>query len=121
MNGVKELPFENAQTLTFRDLEKNRDVVNNIRLWDWRPLKETYKQLQVLKPYYDFIDVDIVRYTINNQKVALNISARELDNTKLTVSKNSWLNKHLIFTHGYGVIASRVDKITKKKKKILAL
>ncbi|MBP6291097.1 MAG: UPF0182 family protein, partial [Spirochaetes bacterium] len=101
-----------AQTLTFRDLEKNRDVVNNIRLWDWRPLKETYKQLQGLKPYYDFIDVDIVRYTINNQKVALNISARELDNTKLTVSKNSWLNNHLIFTHGYGVIASRVDKIT---------
>ncbi len=112
LNGVKELPFENAQTLTFRDLEKNRDVVNNIRLWDWRPLKETYKQLQGLKPYYDFIDVDIVRYIINNQKVALNFSARELDNTKLTVSKNSWLNNHLIFTHGYGAIASRVDKIT---------
>ncbi|MDH7553478.1 MAG: UPF0182 family protein [Spirochaetota bacterium] len=112
LNAIKEMPFENAPTLTLRDLEKNKDVVNNIRLWDWRPLKQTYKQLQGLKPYYDFIDVDIVLYTVNNQKVALNISARELDNSKLTVSKNSWLNNHLIFTHGYGVVASRVDRIT---------
>ncbi|HOO72406.1 MAG TPA: UPF0182 family protein [Spirochaetota bacterium] len=111
---VKEIPFANNRNLSYRDIMNNRTTLENVRLWDWRPLKQTYKQLQELKPYYYFHDVDVDRYMINRQKIAVNLSARELLHSRLTVSSQTWQNKHLIYTHGFGAVLSRVDKVTEE-------
>ncbi|MCU0849357.1 MAG: UPF0182 family protein [Spirochaetes bacterium] len=109
---AREMPFSNRTSISNADLQKNRDTLENIRLWDWRPLKQTYKQIQELKPYYSFNDVDVDRYLIRNRKTAVNISARELDISRLGQTSQTWQNRHLIYTHGYGAVMSRVDRIT---------
>lgn len=109
---VKELPFANKQNLTYRDIQNNRNILENVRIWDWRPLKQTYKQMQELKPYYNFNDVDVDRYLVNNRKVAVNLSAREMSIERLSKNSQTWQNKHLNYTHGYGLVLSRVDKVT---------
>ncbi len=109
---VKEIPFANNQNLTYRDIAKNRNTLDNIRVWDWRPLKQAYKQLQELKPYYFFNDVDVDRYIVNNRKIAVNISAREISIERLGKQSRTWQNEHLMYTHGYGVVMSRVDRAT---------
>jgi len=109
---VKEMPFANKQNLSYQDIAKNRNTLENVRLWDWRPLKQTYKQLQELKPYYFFNDVDVDRYTIDNRKIAVNLSARELSIDRLSRNSQTWQNLHLVYTHGYGLALSRVDKVT---------
>ncbi|MDY6933462.1 MAG: UPF0182 family protein [Spirochaetota bacterium] len=112
IDRVKEMNFSNNSNLTSKDMIKNRNTLNNIRLWDWRPLKQTYKQLQELKPYYHFYDVDVDRYIIKGSKIAVNLSARELSIDKLSKNSQTWINRHLVYTHGYGLVCSRVDKIT---------
>jgi uncharacterized membrane protein (UPF0182 family) len=109
---VKVIPFANKQNLTFKDIQKNRSTLENVRLWDWRPLKQTYKQLQELKRYYFFNDVDVDRYILNGRKIAVNLSARELAISELPEQSQTWENSHLRYTHGYGLVLSRVDKIT---------
>ena len=112
LNRVKTIDFANKLNLTYGDIQKNRTTIENVRLWDWRPLKAVYKQLQELKPYYYFHNVDVDRYIINNKKVAVNLSARELDIERLPKGSATWQNQHLIYTHGYGLVMSRVDQIT---------
>ena len=112
LNRVKETTFPNDRNLTYRDIKKNSHTISNIRLWDWRPLKQTYKQLQELKPYYFFNDVDVDRYMIGKRKMAVNLSARELSINNLSRNSQTWQNTHLIYTHGYGLVMSRVDQIT---------
>ncbi|MBP7738579.1 MAG: UPF0182 family protein [Spirochaetes bacterium] len=109
---VRETPFANKQNLTYQDIARNRNTLENVRLWDWRPLKQTYKQMQELKPYYFFNDVDVDRYMIKNRKSAVNVSARELSIDRLGKNSQTWQNQRLLYTHGYGVVLSRVDKIT---------
>ena len=112
LDKVKEIPFENKRNLSYNDLKKNRETLDSVRLWDWRPLKQTYKQLQELKRYYYFNDVDVDRYIIDGKKIAVNLSARELSTDGLPGNTQTWQNKHLIYTHGYGAVMSRVDRIT---------
>ncbi len=112
INRVQEIPFENKRDLGYRDLAENKDTLESVRLWDWRPLKQTYKQLQELKQYYFFNDVDVDRYIVDGKKIAVNLSARELSIEGLGGNSQTWQNKHLIYTHGYGVVMSRVDRIT---------
>ncbi|MCX7678370.1 MAG: UPF0182 family protein [Spirochaetes bacterium] len=112
LDKIEEREFLNDGKLTYRDILNNKDTLENIRLWDWRPLKSSYKQLQLLKPYYYFHDVDVDRYVINGRKIAVNLSARELISDKLGQQSKSWQNQHLIYTHGYGLVMSRVDKVT---------
>ncbi len=109
---IKESEFANDGNLSYSDLRKNRAIVDNIRLWDWRPLKQTYRQMQELKRYYNFNDVDVGRYTVNGKTIAVNLSARELSINNLSENSQTWQNKHLIYTHGYGLVLSRVDKVT---------
>ncbi|MBN1498213.1 MAG: UPF0182 family protein [Spirochaetes bacterium] len=109
---AREVPFANKQNLTYQDILKNKNTLDNVRIWDWQPLKKSYKQLQELKPYYYFNDVDVDRYMINNRKIAVNLSARELDINRLGKNSQTWQNRHLLYTHGYGAVLSRVDKIT---------
>lgn len=81
----------------------------NIRLWDYRPLLRTYSQLQELRPYYDFIEVDVDRYWIDGQYRQVMLAAREL--TSASLQNRSWVNLHLQYTHGYGVVMSPVNEV----------
>ena len=112
IDRVEEKAFQNKTTLTYRDIANNRDTLESVRLWDWRPLKSTYKQLQEQKQYYYFNDVDVDRYMIDGRKIAVNLSARELSIRNMGRSSQSWMNQHLIYTHGYGLVMSRVDRMT---------
>jgi uncharacterized protein len=112
INRVQDIPFENKRDLGYKDLTDNRETLESVRLWDWRPLTQTYKQLQELKQYYFFNDVDVDRYIIDGKKIAVNLAARELSIEGLGGNSQTWQNRHLIYTHGYGVVMSRVDRIT---------
>ncbi len=112
IDKVEEIPFENKRELSYKDLTDNKATLESVRLWDWRPLKQTYKQLQELKQYYFFNDVDIDRYVVDGKKIAVNLSARELSIEGLGGNSQTWQNRHLIYTHGYGAVMSRVDRIS---------
>ena len=112
INKVEDIQFENKRDLSYKDLTDNKATLESVRLWDWRPLKQTYKQLQELKQYYFFNDVDVDRYTIDGKKIAVNLSARELSIEGLGGNSQTWQNRHLIYTHGYGAVMSRVDRIS---------
>jgi uncharacterized membrane protein (UPF0182 family) len=96
--------------LTASQLAENRATIDNIRLWDWRPLLTSYGQLQEFRLYYDFADVDIDRYRIADTYQQVMLSAREIDVNSL--QNPSWINQHLQYTHGYGLVASPVNRVT---------
>lgn len=105
-----------------RDIvEKNKTIINSARIWDPRALKDTYKEIQGIRPYYRFYDVDIDRYIINGSLREVMISARELDKNLLPSDSRSWVNLHLKFTHGYGVCLSAVDDSTSEGLPILLI
>lgn len=87
-------------------------TIQNIRLWDWQPSKTTYKNLQQLRSYYVFNDVDIDRYIINGEYKQIMLSGREIDQSELPAQAKTWINQRLMYTHGYGVVVSPVTEIT---------
>ena len=103
--------FTGDQPLTLKDVQNDQVTVNNLRLWDYGPLKDTYQQQQAIRTYYTFNDIDLDRYIINGQYQQLEISAREFDFTRLQGSSQNWFNQRLIYTHGYGVAASPVNAV----------
>jgi len=107
---VKTFPAE--QDLTFANLEANRATVDNIRLWDWQPLMDTYRQMQEIRTYYKFHDVDVDRYWLEGAYQAVMLSARELKATLLPPNAQTWVNRHVLFTHGNGVVMSPVTRTT---------
>jgi uncharacterized membrane protein (UPF0182 family) len=107
--GVRN--FTGDQPLTAQDVQSDQATVNNLRLWDYVALKETYQQQQTIRTYYTFNDIDIDRYMINSQYQQLEISAREMDTTKLSQAAQNWVNIHLQYTHGYGAAASPVNAV----------
>ncbi len=107
MDKIKELDFPVAESLNREVINRNAPTIRNIRLWDHRPLLSTYKQIQVIRQYYDFHDVDIDRYHIGNEYVQTMLSAREISSPP----SPSWINDHLVFTHGYGLVATRVNEV----------
>ena len=110
LDAVQTEEFGQVQDLQPEDLLENEDVLRNIRLWDWRPLQQTYRQLQGLRPYYEFHDVDIDRYVIDGQQRQVMLGTRELDKSKLPAP--SWVNRNLEFTHGYGIVMNPVNEVT---------
>lgn len=109
---VTPKPFPIGDRLTEADLAANSPTVDNIRLWDPGQLLDAYRQLQELRPYYAFIDVDVDRYKIDGAYRQLTLSGRELDQGKLDARARTWVNEHLTYTHGYGVVVSRVNGAT---------
>jgi uncharacterized protein len=101
-------PFPVEQGLTFEGLEANRATVDNIRLWDPGPLMDTYRQMQEIRTYYRFHDVDIDRYRLDGGYRAVTLSARELEPKLLPPNAQTWVNRHLLFTHGFGAVMSPV-------------
>ncbi len=96
---------------TREGLAANQTSVANIRLWDDRVLLKSYPQLQQIRQYYAFRDVDIDRYRINGQYRQIMLSARELDSAQLASQSQTWQNRHLIYTHGYGAVASTANEV----------
>jgi len=95
------------------DTVKNKALLDNVRLWDWRPFHDTITQMQALRPYYVFHEPpDVDRYIIDGQPRQVLLSPRELDITQLPGSQSSWINPHFIYTHGYGLVLAEVAKIT---------
>ncbi|NLG84948.1 MAG: COG1615 family transporter [Firmicutes bacterium] len=83
----------------------------NLRLWDFRPLKSSYEQLQTIRPYYTFHDIDVDRYRIGGQKRQVMLAARELDPTELPANAKNWVNLHLSYTHGYGLVMNATGEV----------
>lgn len=104
--------YEAASTLTWDDLRENPGTINNVRLWDYRPLLNTFNELQAIRPYYRFVDVDIDRYTLGDDYRQVMLSARELDKSRLAPQAQTWVNLHLQYTHGYGLTMSPVNEVT---------
>jgi uncharacterized membrane protein (UPF0182 family) len=104
--------FDAASELTAEELLAQPDTIRNIRLWDYRPLLQTYNQVQALRQQYQFTDIDIDRYTIEGERRQLMLSARELIPEQLEQPAQTWVNRKLVYTHGYGVAASPVAEIT---------
>jgi len=103
-------PFAAEQDLTFKTLEANKATIDNIRLWDWQPLMDAYVQLQEIRTYYKFHDVDVDRYWLDGAYQSVMLSARELKSSLLPPNAQTWVNRHVLFTHGNGVVMSPVTR-----------
>ena len=111
--------FVPESKLTYTELQKNQLTISNIRLWDKRPLLQTNRQLQQIRPYYKFSDADIDRYTIkknekengDTERQQVIIAARELDYETVPQQAQTWLNENLVYTHGYGFTLSPVNTV----------
>lgn len=121
LSQITVKPFPAEQGLTFQSLQDNRATIDNIRLWDWQPLIETYAQLQEIRTYYKFLDVDVDRYDLGGAYQQVMLSARELDSARLPPNAQTWVNLHLLFTHGDGVVMSPVTRKSPEGLPILYL
>jgi uncharacterized membrane protein (UPF0182 family) len=111
LDRIEEKEFPADDNLDARALSRNEATIKNIRLWDYRPLLRTFGQLQEIRTYYKFVDVDNDRYLINGEYRQLMLSPRELSYQHLQGGRN-WINEHLTYTHGYGVVVGPVTRIT---------
>src|SRR5213592_3989431 len=110
LDRIVEREFPADEALDARALERNAATVKNIRLWDYRPLLRTFAQLQEIRTYYKFVDVDNDRYIVNGEYRQLMLSPRELSYQHLP--SRIWINEHLTFTHDYGAVVGPVNRIT---------
>jgi uncharacterized membrane protein (UPF0182 family) len=97
-----------------RLIEDHDDTIENIRLWDWRSLGQTYQQLQEIRAYYDFHDIDLDRYQVGDKTRQMAISARELSVTRLPEEAKTWISEHLVYTHGYGLALSPTSEASRE-------
>lgn len=113
LDNVREVEYQADDTLTISDIRNNQDAVDNIRLWDPRLLIATYKQLQEIRSYYEFYNVDNDRYMIDGQQTQVMLSAREIART-LPSQSDTWVNRKMQYTHGYGLTMSPVTETTRQ-------
>jgi uncharacterized membrane protein (UPF0182 family) len=111
LDRIEEAFYPAVSTEIGADLIRdNLQTINNIRLWDYRPLSSVYKQIQLIRPYYDFKDADVDRYYINGEYRQVLLSAREVAPEKL--ESQTWVNNKLVYTHGIGIAMSPVTEFT---------
>jgi uncharacterized membrane protein (UPF0182 family) len=103
--------FPVSDSLSITDFKPEAGITKHIRLWDHRPLKSTFSQIQEFRLYYDFYDVDVDRYTFGNDYRQVMLSAREINYDQISVEAKTWVNEKLQFTHGYGVVMAPVNEI----------
>lgn len=109
LDNVDVQEFAASDTLTTEDINNNQDTISNIRINDYDPVNTYYIQTQSIRQYYTFNDIDVDRYIINGDYTQTYLAVREIDEDKIS---DTWLNRHLKYTHGYGITLSRVDTIT---------
>lgn len=110
LQNVAVRPFVAEQGLTPMLLEANQPTIDNIRLWDGGPLIDTYRQLQEIRTYYRFHTADVDRYWLSGIYRQVTLAAREIDTSRLPTSAQTWVNRHILFTHGSGVVMSPVNR-----------
>jgi uncharacterized membrane protein (UPF0182 family) len=112
LSRVSQREFPAETTVDAADPANNQATLQNIRLWDWRALQDTLRQIQEIRTYYDFPDIDIDRYDIDGTTREVMLAARELNVDKLPESSRNWINDKLIYTHGYGITMNPVNGFT---------
>jgi hypothetical protein len=112
IDRIEQRNYEAENSIEAFDIQNNRPTLDNIRLWDWHALQDTLKQIQAIRTYYDFPDVDVDRYQIGGQGRQVMVAARELNDTKLPEASRNWINEKLIYTHGYGVTMNTANGFT---------
>ncbi|UWU91656.1 UPF0182 family protein [Bradyrhizobium sp. CB1015] len=110
LDKIAARPFAAEQKLTAKTLDANKATIDNIRLWDWLPLSDTYAQLQEIRTYYKFHDLDVDRYWLDGSYQSVMLSARELRPSLLPPNAQTWVNRHVLFTHGNGAVMSPVTR-----------
>jgi uncharacterized protein len=110
LDGITSAPFPTKGKLTPEVIAANQATIQNIRWWDPRPLTDTYRQLQEIRLYYDFHDIDVDRYTIDGGYRQVLLSARELNQSKLPADAQTWINQRFKFTHGNGIAMNPVNR-----------
>jgi uncharacterized protein len=109
LDKIQETSYPALIDLTPSVIARNQDTIQNIRLWDSRPLLQTYQQTQAIRLYYQFYNVDTDRYHLADGYHQVMLSARELS-PELPAKAQTWVNQYLQFTHGYGVVMNFVSK-----------
>jgi uncharacterized protein len=112
LNRVSQREFPAETTVEAVDPSNNQPTLQNIRLWDWHALQDTLRQIQEIRTYYDFPDIDIDRYEIDGTTRQVMLATRELNVDKLPESSRNWINEKLIYTHGYGITMNPVNGFT---------
>ena len=108
---IREVEFK-TQPQALINTARHKNLLDNVRLWEWRAFHDTVAQIQALRPYYTFADSDVDRYTIDGQYRQVLLSPRELDIRQLPDVQKSWINPNFIYTHGYGMVLAEVSRIT---------
>jgi uncharacterized protein len=112
LDQVVQREFPAETTVEAADPANNQATLQNIRLWDWHALQDTLRQIQEIRTYYDFPDIDIDRYEIDGTVRQVMLATRELSLDKLPESSRNWINEKLIYTHGYGITMNPVNGFT---------
>lgn len=114
LDKVEVRDFSGTSELDSNKINANQSTIRNIRLWDWEPLLSTYRQLQEIRLYYRFNDVDVDRYKVNGDYRQMMLSVRELEYDQVPDRAQTWVNQRLRYTHGYGLVASPVNQVTEE-------
>jgi len=121
LDRFSQSEFPAETTVDAADPTHNQPTLQNIRLWDWRALQDTLRQVQEIRTYYDFPDIDIDRYSLDGATRQVMLAQRELNVAKLPASSRNWINEKLIYTHGYGITMNPVNGFTSEGLPILLL
>ncbi|MCD6415456.1 MAG: UPF0182 family protein [Planctomycetes bacterium] len=114
LKEIRETSYPVVENLSYADVERERDTMSNIRLWDKRPLAQRYAQKQELRSYYNFSNIAVDRYRLDGENRQVMLSVRELQSGKLPKQAQTWVNTRLQYTHGYGLCASPVSEFTEE-------
>ena len=112
LDRIQSHPFPAEENLNAAVLRANDTTIKNIRLWEHRPALDSYGQLQEIRPYYKFVDVDNDRYQLDGESRQVMLSVRELSHAHLP--SRIWINEHLVYTHGYGAVVGPVNRVTRE-------
>ena len=115
LDQIQLKEFAAETSLEALDLPNNRETLDNIRLWDWKALQDTLKQIQAIRTYYDFPDVDVDRYSIAGTIRQMMVAPREINDDRLPAQSRNWINERLIYTHGYGVTMNTANGFTPRR------
>lgn len=112
LDRVEQRQYPLDRDFTRDTVDRNRHLISEIRLWDWRALDAVYKQFQEIRLYYEFTDVDVDRYHIDDDYRQVMVSARELSHDNLPAQSQTFVNRRFKYTHGYGLTLATVSDFT---------